>query len=94
MVKQYSQAFTLCEFLIIILIIGVSAKVSLSYSVEMKEEPNLLEYQLSAMESMTSVMIKPNMWFNANGNINKGGTIQIDHYLCVVQLGFGRYRCE
>ncbi|WP_331835923.1 competence protein ComGD [Erysipelothrix piscisicarius] len=54
----------------------------------------MLEYQLSAMEDLEVVPIHDNHWFNANGNINKGGTIQIDEYRCVIQLGFGRYRCD
>ncbi|WP_342621325.1 competence protein ComGD [Erysipelothrix sp. P66] len=77
-----------------VFVVSASIPIFLSFQIEMKHEPNLLEYQLSAMEDLEVVPIHDNHWFNANGNINKGGTIQIDEYRCVIQLGFGRYRCD
>lgn len=50
--------------------------------------------QINAMETLSRQRINEYYWFNHNGNINKGGQIQIGTKTCVVYIGFGRINCE
>ncbi|QIK70153.1 prepilin-type N-terminal cleavage/methylation domain-containing protein [Erysipelothrix sp. HDW6C] len=97
MAKQSNdKGFVLSELLIVVAIItAFSLLVIVPIRIVIRDRPSsILSIQINAMYEMKRVKYDSRIWFNANGNVNRAGTYEVLGKTCIIQLGFGRYRCE
>ena len=92
---KHIKGFTLVESILVMLVL-VSLSLLFGIMIPSKQyyfkSPHIC--QLKAMSTRRACHYSKDIWFNENGNINHGLTIKIDGFICVFQLGMGRYRCE
>lgn len=61
---------------------------------ENQQDSKIIETQLEAMYFDERKSVNHNVTFNRNGNVNHAQKFYHQGKTCVIQLGYGRFRCE
>lgn len=96
---QNNKGFIMIEFLIAILITSILSLLSISYmNVNFDNQVFASKYSYMQSESIAnktySNISEYDIYFNKEGKVNRGKTINIDNRKYVIRLGYGNLRYE
>lgn len=91
-----NKGYTLLETVavLIIYITFVNVTFYLIKPSNYESESLILYSQIDSMTKMQRHHVNPSLWFNHRGHPNLSQKIEIGNKICLIYLGYGRYRCE
>ncbi len=94
--KHHDKGFTLIELLIVVSTITLLQSIfPVNLLMFHKSSSNdIVHKQIEAMYFDKRVKLTEDITFNRNGNVNHAQSFLYNGRHCVIQLGYGRYRCE